>query len=83
MKKLTLTLDQLKVDTFVAGPAGLSPGTVRAHDTDPQPLPGEDKAAPAISWDTMCARTICFTCDRMCPSDPTVCYTGSAPVCCT
>lgn len=82
MKKLTLTIDHLEVETFVAGPAGLSPGTVRAHDTDPQPLPGEEEVAPAKSWDTMCERTICFTCDRMCPSGATACYTGSAPACC-
>jgi hypothetical protein len=82
MRKLTLTLDHLEVDTFVAGPAGTSLGTVRAHDTDPQPLPGEDEVAPAKSWDTMCERTICFTCDRSCPSNVSGCYTGSAPVCC-
>jgi hypothetical protein len=84
VKKLTLALDQLAVDTFVAGPAGLSSGTVRAHDTDPQPLPGheEDAVAPPKSYDTMCERTICFTCDRMCPSNVSGCYTGSAPVCC-
>lgn len=83
MKKLALTLDQLEVDTFVTGPAGSSPGTVRAHDTAPQPFPDEDNAAaPAKSWDTMCDRTICFTCDSMCPSNVTACYTGSAPNCC-
>lgn len=82
MKKLTLGLDQLEVDTFVAGPVGLGPGTVRAHDTDPQPIPGEDEVAPAKSWDTMCERTICFTCDRLCPSNATGCYTGNAPNCC-
>jgi len=83
MKKLTLTLEQLKVDTFVAGPAEASPGTVRAHDTL-QPFPEEDAvAAPAKSLDTMCDRTICFTCDRTCPSNLTACYTGSAPNCCT
>lgn len=82
MKKLRLTLDKLDVDTFVAGPAGIIPGTVRAHDTI-QPLPGEDQAAPApVSWDTMCERTICFTCDRGCPSNVSACYTGSAPNCC-
>ncbi len=82
MKKLTLALDQLEVDTFVAGPAGISPGTVRAHNTEPQPVPGEEAAAPAKSWDTMCDRTICFTCDRSCPSNATGCYTGDAPNCC-
>lgn len=82
MKKLTLAIDHLEVETFVAGPAGFSPGTVRAHDTDPQPLPGDVEVAPAKSWDTMCERTICFTCDRTCPSGATACYTGSAPVCC-
>jgi hypothetical protein len=84
MKKLTLTLDHLEVETFVAGPDGFSLGTVRAHDTEPQPIPGEDEeaVAPAKSWDTMCDRTICFTCDRMCPSNVTACYTGSAPACC-
>lgn len=82
MKKLTLAIDQLEVDTFVAGPAGLAPGTVRGHDTDPQPIPGDHEVAPAKSWDTMCDRTICFTCDRLCPSNVTVCYTGSAPACC-
>ena len=84
MKKLSLALDRLEVDTFVAGPAGISPGTVRAHDTDPQPLPGheDELAAPAKSWDTMCERTICFTCDRSCPSNVSGCYTGSAPNCC-
>jgi hypothetical protein len=82
MKKLTLSLDQLRVDTFVGGPAQDSLGTVRAHDTEPQPLPGEDEAAPVRSWHTMCDRTICFTCDRHCPSNVTACYTGSAPACC-
>jgi len=82
MKKLTLSLDQLEVDTFVAGAAAFPPGTVRGHDTEPQPLPGEDAVEPAKSWDTMCERTICFTCDRMCPSNVTACYTGSAPACC-
>jgi hypothetical protein len=83
MKKLKLALDRLEVDTFVAGPDGGSLGTVRAHDTQPEPLPGEDViAAPAKSWDTMCERTICFTCDRTCPSNPSGCYTGNAPVCC-
>ncbi len=82
MKKLTLALDRLQVDTFVTGDEGLSGGTVRGHDTEPQPIPGDNELAPAKSWDTMCARTICFTCDRLCPSNPTVCYTGSAPVCC-
>jgi hypothetical protein len=82
MKKLTLTLDDLSVDTFATGPAAFSPGTVRAHDTEPQPLPGEDVAAPVKSYDTQCERTICFTCDRMCPSNATGCYTGSAPNCC-
>jgi hypothetical protein len=85
MKKLTLALDHLEVDTFVAGPAGISPGTVRAHDTDPQPFPGhdEDAVVPApVSWNTMCDRTICFTCDRSCPSNVSGCYTGSAPNCC-
>lgn len=83
MKKLTLALDHLEVDTFVAGPADASPGTVRANDTDPQPLPGHEEVfAPAKSWDTMCERTICFTCDRSCPSNASGCYTGSAPVCC-
>ena len=84
MKKLTLALDQLAVDTFVAGPAGISPGTVRGHDTEPQPLPGheEDAVAPApVSWDTQCP-TLCFTCDRSCPSNVSACYTGSAPNCC-
>jgi hypothetical protein len=84
MKKLTLTLDHLEVDTFVAGPAGISPGTVRGNDTDPQPLLGheEDAVAPApVSWDTQCA-TLCFTCDRSCPSNVSGCYTGSAPNCC-
>jgi hypothetical protein len=82
MKKLTLALDQLEVDTFVAGPAGISPGTVRGHDTDPQPFPGpeEDAVAP-VSWNTQCA-TLCFTCDRSCPSNVSGCYTGSAPNCC-
>ena len=84
MKKLALTLEHLEVDTFVAGPAGISPGTVRGHDTEPQPLPGheEEVFAPAKSWDTMCEKTICFTCDRSCPSNVSQCYTGSAPVCC-
>jgi len=83
MKKLTLTIEQLEVDTFVTGRAPASPGTVRAHDTEPQPLPGheEDAAAP-VSWNTQCA-TLCFTCDRSCPSNLTACYTGSAPNCCT
>ena len=83
MKKLALTLDHLEVDTFVAGPAAISPGTVRAHDTFPQPSPEEDAVAPApVSWNTMCERTICFTCDRSCPSNVSGCYTGSAPNCC-
>lgn len=82
MKKLTLAIDQLEVDTFATGPAAASLGTVRAHDTDPQPVPGEEEVAPAKSWDTMCEKTICFTCDRSCPSNPSGCYTGSAPVCC-
>jgi hypothetical protein len=83
MKKLTLGLEQLEVDTFVAGPAGISPGTVRGNDTQLQPFPEEDAAAPApVSWDTMCARTVCFTCDRSCPSNVSGCYTGSAPNCC-
>ena len=83
MKKLSLTIEQLEVDTFVAGPADGSPGTVRAHDTL-QPAHDEDAvAAPAKSWDTMCDKTICFTCDAMCPSNLTACYTGSAPNCCT
>jgi len=47
MKKLALTLDHLEVDTFVAGSAAISPGTVRAHDTFPQPSPAEDAVAPA------------------------------------
>jgi hypothetical protein len=55
---------------------------VRAHDTEPQPEPGEDVVAPPKSWDTMCERTICFTCDRSCPSNVSGCYTGSAPNCC-
>jgi hypothetical protein len=82
MKKLTLTLDHLEVETFVTGSDGMPPGTVRAHDTEPEPLPGEDIAAPVKSYDTQCERTICFTCDRMCPSNATGCYTGSAPNCC-
>ena len=84
MKKLSLSLDQLEVDTFVTGRDGASPGTVRAHDTGPQPFPGEeDIAAPApVSWNTMCERTVCFTCDRSCPSNVSACYTGSAPNCC-
>lgn len=85
MKKLMLTVDDLAVDTFVTGSFPVSPGTVRAHDTETGPIPiddDEDVAAPAKSWDTMCARTICFTCDRSCPSGVTACYTGSAPVCC-
>lgn len=84
MKRLTLAIDQLEVDTFVAGPAGDSLGTVRAHNIEPEPMPGEEKdaVAPAKSWDTMCDRTICFTCDRSCPSNATGCYTGSAPNCC-
>lgn len=83
MKKLTLAIDQLEVETFVAGSSEFRPGTVRGHDTEPEPLPGEDAVAPAKSWDTMCEKTICFTCDRMCPSNVTACYTGSAPACCT
>ena len=84
MKKLMLALDQLQVDTFETGPAAASLGTVRAHDTEPQPLPGDDVviAPPPKSWDTQCERTICFTCDRSCPSNATGCYTGSAPNCC-
>ncbi|HET7229530.1 MAG TPA: hypothetical protein VFJ16_05975 [Longimicrobium sp.] len=82
MKKLSLTLDQLEVDTFVAGPAGISPGTVRGHDTIPEPIPGEEMEEVAKSWDTMCYQTICFTCDRTCPTNPTGCFTGSAPKCC-
>lgn len=83
MKKLTLTLEHLEVDTFETGPAAANLGTVRAHDTEPEPLPGDDAVAPPPkSWDTMCERTICFTCDRMCPSNVTACYTGSAPACC-
>jgi hypothetical protein len=82
MKKLTLALDQLEVDTFVAGPAGISPGTVRGNDTQLQPFPEEDAVAPApVSWNTQCA-TLCFTCDRSCPSNVSGCYTGSAPNCC-
>lgn len=82
MKKLTLALDQLTVDTFVAGPDGGSLGTVRAHDTEPQPVPGEEEVAPPPkSWDTQCP-TLCFTCDRSCPSNATGCYTGDAPNCC-
>jgi hypothetical protein len=30
----------------------------------------------------MCERTVCFTCDRSCPSNVSACYTGSAPNCC-
>jgi hypothetical protein len=82
MKKLTLTLDDLAVDTFVTGPADASIGTVRAHDTGPEPIDDDREVAPAKSWDTMCAQTICFTCDRLCPSGVSACYTGSAPVCC-
>lgn len=82
MKKLTLTLDDLAVDTFVTGPAGRVPGTVRAHDTGLEPVPDDHEVAPAKSWDTQCERTLCFTCDRSCPSGATACYTGSAPVCC-
>jgi hypothetical protein len=78
MKKLTLTLDQLEVDTFVAGPAAMNPGTVRANEV--LGGPEEDAVAP-VSWNTQCA-TICFTCDRSCPSNVTACYTGSAPNCC-
>jgi len=81
MKKLTLAIDKLEVDTFVAGPAGISPGTVRGNDTDPQPLQEEDAVAAPVSWNTQCA-TICFTCDRSCPSNVSGCYTGSAPNCC-
>ena len=85
MKKLSLTLDQLKVDTFVAGPATESPGTVRGNGIV-DPLEADEVAitAPApkpVSWDTQCA-TICFTCDRMSPSNATGCYTGNAPNCC-
>jgi hypothetical protein len=82
MKKLSLTLDQLEVDTFVAGPAAPSVGTVKAHDVL-DPYPQQDGAVPAPSYDTMCERTLCFTCDRSCPSNVTACYTGSAPNCCT
>ena len=81
MKKLSLALEDLKVDTFVAGPAGDAIGTVRAHD--PIFQHDEDAVAPAPppSWDTQCP-TPCFTCDRMCPSNVTGCYTGNAPNCC-
>jgi hypothetical protein len=82
MKKLTLAPDDLSVDTFATGPATFSPGTVRAHDTLGEPIPDDREVAPAKSWDTQCERTICFTCDRSCPSGATACYTGSAPVCC-
>ncbi|HEX6746805.1 MAG TPA: hypothetical protein VF092_05865 [Longimicrobium sp.] len=82
MKKLTLALDKLRVDTFVAGAAEARPGTVRAHDFL-EPIPGDNVFAPApVSWDTQCDRTICLTCDRGCPSAYTACYTGSAPNCC-
>jgi len=81
MKKLSLALEELKVESFVAGPAGDSIGTVRAHNTL-QPFPEEDAVAPApVSWNTECP-TPCFTCDRMCPSNVTGCYTGNAPNCC-
>ena len=49
MRKLTLTLEQLEVDTFVAGPAGVSPGTVRAHDTVPGPGPSSIAFASALT----------------------------------
>jgi hypothetical protein len=80
MKKLSLTLDELKVESFVAGPAGSSIGTVRAHNTVLEPDEADAVAAPP-SWNTECP-TPCFTCDRMCPSGYTGCYTGNAPNCC-
>jgi hypothetical protein len=82
MKKLTLGLDRLQVDTFVAGSATPAIGTVRAHDTFGPPEEDAVAAPAPVSYDTMCARTICFTCDRSCPSGYTACYTGSAPNCC-
>jgi len=81
MKKVSLTLEALKVESFVTGPALESIGTVRAHDVAVGP--GEEDAivAPPPSWNTECP-TPCFTCDRMCPSNVTGCYTGNAPNCC-
>jgi hypothetical protein len=40
MKKLTLGLEQLEVDTFVAGPAGISPGTCAGTTPTRNPSPG-------------------------------------------
>jgi hypothetical protein len=51
MRSLKLNIDDLSVDTFVAGKAATQAGTVRAHESDEG---GGTKATGFVTCDSTC-----------------------------
>lgn len=69
MRKLTLDLDTLAVESFDTQPSGRSQGTVRGHDE--HRTHEYDSCACTDAWDT-CHKSCdpCATCDTSCAGGP-------------